>query len=106
MLVFAAATPTAQHQEKIDDIAFCAGPTCLQSDVIDFELAQLDLQFGQIRSLARQELFVDESKQLFLFGVQVQIFIDALHNGGLHARDLVNFVQKIVQLAVDRGQED
>ena len=70
------------------------------------KLAQLDLQSGQIRSLARQELFVDESKQLFLFGVQVQIFIDALHNGGLHARDLVNLVQKIVQLAVDWGQED
>jgi hypothetical protein len=38
--------------------------------------------------------------------VQVQIFIDALHNGGLQAGDLVNFVQKIVQLAVDRSQKD
>ena len=58
VLVFAAAVQTAQHQEKVDDICFGAGPAYLQFDVIDFELAQLKLQFGQIRSLARQELCV------------------------------------------------
>jgi hypothetical protein len=42
-------------------------------------IAQLELQFGQIRGLARQELFVDEAQQLFLFGVQVWILVDALH---------------------------
>jgi len=52
VLVFAAAVETAQHQEKIDDISFGAGPACLQIDVIDFELAQLKLQFGQIRGLS------------------------------------------------------
>jgi hypothetical protein len=31
--------------------------------------------------------------------VQVEILVDALHDGGLQAGDLVNFVQKIVQLA-------
>jgi len=31
---------------------------------------------------------------------------DAFHDGGLRAGNLVNFVQKIVQLAVDGGQED
>jgi hypothetical protein len=58
MLVFAAAVKTAQHQEKIDDIGIGTGPACLQFDVIDFEFAQLKLQFGQIKSLAGQELCV------------------------------------------------
>src|SRR5258708_5341061 len=58
VLVFAAAVETAQHQEKIDDIGIGAGPACLQFDVIDFELAQLKLQFGQIRGLAGEELCV------------------------------------------------
>src|SRR6516162_7557202 len=98
VLIFAAAVQTAQHQKKIDDIGFSAGLACLQCDVIDFEFAQLKLQFGQIRGLARQELCVGKTQQLFLFGMQVQIFIDALHNGGLQAGDLVNFVQKIVSI--------
>jgi hypothetical protein len=34
---------------------------------------------------------------------KVQILVDALHNGGLKAGDLVNFVQKIVELAVNGG---
>jgi len=106
VLVFAAAAPTAQHQEKVDDIGFGAGPARLQLDVIDFELAQLQLQFGQIRGLAGQELCIGQAQQLFLFGVQVEIFVDALHDGGLKADDLVNFVQKIVQFAVDGSQED
>ena len=70
MLIFAAAVQTAQHQKKIDDIGFGAGPACLQFDVIDFEFAQLKLQFGQIRGLARQELCVGKTQQLFLFGMQ------------------------------------
>ena len=49
MLVFAAAVETAQHQEKIDDSGIGAWEAYLQFDVIDFELAQLKLQFGQIR---------------------------------------------------------
>src|SRR6202040_1561967 len=56
VLVFAATVETAQHQEKIDDIGIGAGPACLQCDFIDFELAQLKLQFGQIKGLAGQEL--------------------------------------------------
>ncbi len=56
--VFAAAVKTAQHQEKIDDIGIGAGPACLQLDLIDLELAQLQLQFGQIEGLAGQELCV------------------------------------------------
>ena len=106
VLIFAAAVQTAQHQKKIDDIGFGAGPAYLQFDVIDFKFAQLKLQFGQIKGLARQELCVGQPQQLFLFGVQIQIFVDALHNGGLQADNLVNFVQKIVQLAVDRSQKD
>ena len=47
--VFAAAVETAQHQEKIDDIGIGVWEAYLQFDVIDFELAQLKLQFGQIR---------------------------------------------------------
>src|SRR6201995_1231723 len=101
VLVFAAAVKTAQHQEKIDEISFGAGPAYLQIDVIDFECAQLKLQFGQIRGLGRQELCVEQAQQLFLFGVQVQILLDALHDGGLQADDLVYFIEKIVQLAVD-----
>jgi hypothetical protein len=61
----------------------------------------LELQFGQIRGLPRQELFVDQARQLFLFGVQVQILVDALHNRGLKTGGLVNFIQKIVKLAVN-----
>jgi hypothetical protein len=71
VLVLAAAGPTAQHQENIDDIGFGTGAGYLQFDLIELELAQLELQFGQIRGLARQELFVDQALQLFLFGVQV-----------------------------------
>jgi hypothetical protein len=66
----------------------------------------LKLQFGQIRGLAGQELCIGKAQPLFLFGVQVEILVDALHDGGLQAGDLVNFVEKIVQLAVKRGQED
>ena len=66
----------------------------------------MKLQLGQIRRLAGQELCIDQAQQLFLFGVQVQILVDALNDGGLKAGDLVNFVQKIVQLAVNGGQED
>ena len=58
VLVFAAAIETAQHQEKIDNIGFGARPSGLQFDVINFELAQLKLQFGQIRGLAGQKLCV------------------------------------------------
>jgi hypothetical protein len=46
VLVFAATVETAQHQKKIDEIGIGAGPACLQFDAIDFELAQLKLQFG------------------------------------------------------------
>jgi len=38
--------------------------------------------------------------------MQVEIFVDALHDRGFQEGDLVNFVQKIVQLAVDGDQED
>ena len=79
---------------------------CLQFDVIQFELAQLKLQFGQIRGPASQELCVGQALQLFLFSMQVEILVDALHDGGLKAGDLVNFVEKIVQLAVQGGEED
>jgi hypothetical protein len=54
VLVFAAAVETAQHQEKIDNIGIGAGPAYFQFDVIQFELPQLQLQLGQIRSLASQ----------------------------------------------------
>jgi hypothetical protein len=70
VLIFAATVQTAKHQKKIDDIGFSAGPAGLQCDVIDFEFAQLKLQFGQIRGLARQELCVGKTQQLFLFGMQ------------------------------------
>jgi len=40
------------------------------------------------------------------FGVQIQILVDAIHDRGLQASNLVNFVKKIVQLAVDGGQKD
>ena len=94
MLVFTAADPTAQHQEKIDDIGICTGVAYVQFDVIDFQLAQLDLQFGQIRGLVRQKLFVGQPLQLLLFGVQVQILVDAFHNRGLKAGHLVNSFRK------------
>src|SRR5271170_4097986 len=58
VLVFAAAVKTAQHQEKIDDIGIGAGPACLQLNLIDLELAQLKLQFWQIKGLAGQKLCV------------------------------------------------
>src|SRR3979411_698531 len=106
VLIFAAADQTPHHQEKIDDIGFGAGSAYLQIDVTQFKPAQWKLQFGQIRGLAGQELCIDQAQQLFLFGVQVEIFVDALHDGGLKADDLVNFVQKIVQFAVDGSQED
>jgi hypothetical protein len=38
--------------------------------------------------------------------VPVEIFVDAFHDGGFEKSDEVNFVQKIVQLAVAGGQED
>jgi len=66
----------------------------------------LNLQFRQIRGLARQELCIDQAQQLFPLGVQIQILDDALHDRGLPASDLVNFVKKIVQSAVDGGQKD
>ena len=47
VLIFAAADQTPQHQEKIDDIGFGAGSAYLQIDVIQFKLAQLNLQFRQ-----------------------------------------------------------
>jgi hypothetical protein len=47
------------HQEKIDNIGFGAGPAYLQFDLFELELAQLKLQFGQIRGLAGKELCVD-----------------------------------------------
>ena len=50
------------HQEKIDDIGIGAGPACLQFDFIDFELAQLKLQFGQIKGLAGEKLCVSEAQ--------------------------------------------
>src|ERR1700730_8547483 len=106
VLIFAAADQNPQHQENIDDIGFGAGPAFLQFDVIQFKLAQLQLQFGQIRGLAGQELCIGQALQLLLFGVQVEIFVNALHNGGLQAGDLVNFVEKIVQLAIQGGEED
>ena len=37
----------------------------------DLELAQLELQFGQIKGLAGEELCVGQPQQLFLFGIQV-----------------------------------
>src|SRR4029077_11804223 len=85
VLVFAATVETAQHQENINDIGFGAGPAYLQFDLIELEHTQLKLQLGQIRRLARQELCVDQAQQLFPFGVQVQILVDALHDGGLKA---------------------
>jgi hypothetical protein len=45
------------------------GPACFQFDVIDFEFAQLKLQFGQIG----QELCVGHAQKLSLFGAQVKI---------------------------------
>ena len=38
--------------------------------------------------------------------MQVEILVDALHDRGFQKGDLVDFVQKFVQLAVDGGQED
>jgi hypothetical protein len=104
MLVFAAAVKTAQYQEKIDDIGIGTGPARLQLDFIDFELAQLQLRFGQIRGLARNSASA-RPQQLFLFGMQVEIFVDALRNRGFQEGGFVNFVQKIIQLAVDGSQE-
>jgi len=43
VLVLAAADPTAQHQENIDDIGFGTGAAYLQFDLIELELAQLEL---------------------------------------------------------------
>jgi hypothetical protein len=68
------------------------------------ELEGVTLQaLEKIRGLACQKLCVGQAQQLFLFGVQIQILVDALHDRRLPAGDLVNFVQKIVQLTVDRG---
>ena len=63
-------------------------------------------QLGQIRSLTGQNWASASRSSFFFFGVQVQIFIDVLHNRGLQTGDLVDFVQKIVKLAVNGGQED
>ena len=57
----------------------------------------------KVGAWAGEELRVGQAQPLFLFGVQVEILVDALHDGGLEACDLVNFVQKIVQLAVKWG---
>jgi hypothetical protein len=67
---------------------------------------QLQLQFGQIRGLFLEELRVSQAQQLFLFGVKVEIFVDAFDDGGLEASDLMNLVEKIVQWAVERGEKD
>src|SRR5580700_6896514 len=66
VLVFAAAVETAQHQEKIDDIGIGAGPAYLQLDLIDLELAQLKLQFGQIKGLAGRNC-ASASRNSFFF---------------------------------------
>jgi hypothetical protein len=47
------------------------GRVYLQFDLFDLELEHLQLQFGQIRGLAGQELCVDQAQQPFPFGVQV-----------------------------------
>jgi len=45
-------------QEKIDDTGIGAGRAGLQLDLIDLERAQLQLQFGQVKGLAGEELCV------------------------------------------------
>jgi hypothetical protein len=58
----------------------------------------LKLQFGQNRgwnwASARRSNF-------FFLACKIEIFVDALHDGGLEACDLVKFVEKILQLAVE-----
>src|SRR4029077_5685861 len=98
--------PTAQHQEKIDYKGLGARTACFQFDLIELQFLQLKLQLGQIRSLTGQKLGISQPQQLFLFGVQIQIFIDVLHNRGFQTGDLVDFVQKVVQLSINRRQED
>ena len=38
--------------------------------------------------------------------MKVEILADAFDDGGLEAGDLMNFVEKIIQRAVERGEED
>jgi hypothetical protein len=64
-LVFAAPGPTAQHQEKIDNIGIGARTACLQFDLIELQFPQLKLQLGQIRSLTGQKLSISQPQQLF-----------------------------------------
>lgn len=71
-----------------------------------FERAQLQLQLGQIGGLPVEEARVGQAQQLLLFCVQLQILINTLDDGRLEEGDLMNLVQKIVQLAVDRGEKD
>lgn len=106
MLIFAAALKAAQHQENIDHVGLGAGTPRLQFDVVEFERAQLQRQLGQIGGLPVEEARVSQAQQLLLFCVQLQILINALDDGRLEESDLMNLVQKIVQLALDRGEKD
>jgi hypothetical protein len=106
VLVFAAALEAAQHQEKIDHVGRGAGPAGLQFDLLQLELAQLQPQFGELRGLSLQELGVGQAEELFLFREQVEIFLDPLDDGGREGGDLMNLVEKMVQRAVERGEED
>src|SRR6266581_2041646 len=67
---------------------------------------QLQLQLGQIKSLTGKELGIGQAQQLFSLGVEIEILVDALHDRGLGAGDSMNFLEKIVQSAVHRGEED
>ncbi len=105
VLVLAAAIKAAQHQEHIDDVGIGAGPADLQFDLLQFALAQLQLQFRQVRRLAIQKLRIGQAQQLFLLGVEIEILVNAFDDGGLKESDLMNFVEKIVQGAGERSQE-
>lgn len=63
LLVFTTPGPTTQHQKKIDDVGIGTWTTYFQLDLIELELAQLQLQFGQIRSLTRQELNIGQPSE-------------------------------------------
>jgi hypothetical protein len=107
VLVFAAAVETAQHQEEVDDIGIGAGPACLQFDPIDFEIAQsiaaavwADQDSGRRGTLRRLDATV------FSFWHVDRDHRRCAPRSRFQEGDLVNFVQKIIQLAVDGGQED
>jgi hypothetical protein len=57
----------------MDDIGFGAGSAYLQIDVIPFKLAQLKLQFRQIRGLAGQELCVSCLGRRMVLGQRIKI---------------------------------